>query len=257
MSQPPTASAAPDALIGKVIHPRPDDATMAKAQSDVVTICSVYPAPLERQMLLGYRGGMTTFKLPPVPAGKFAVLPVTSGYVLNTADMGPDLPPEEVPRPLPALAIAEELIREWAGDQPANASGGTIGVGIIAGNLPTEEELTQLRDGQVAHLKWIVSKAGDLYREGKQTHIKQRHRQALEWLVGEPDEHEYPWYLRYDPAKMKDCPACFTKIPRQATVCRQCNVNLPKHYLEIGENPPSWDTTTIKVFQRLVARKGP
>ncbi len=170
--------------------------------------------------------------------------------------------------PKPSWEMAGDIVQEIAGNQIANASGFTVGFRIIKGDKPSEEELTQLEYAQTENLRYLVRDADSLYLVPAQRHrIGISHRRALEALVAMGrdtfDAHQVPngWYITSGDRILdtKKCYACGETIAGAAKVCKICQINLVKWFVEMGGQPPDTDPELLKEVQvqrgRMAAKK--
>jgi len=222
-----------------------------------VVICSVYPHPKEKEYL--HAGRAVKYTLAAAPANGFSICTCYDTFALtHNFDREDESDPAYVARPIPARTIAENLVREWAGDiaTPDGAEGATIGIGIVQDDPPTPAELEYLRFQQNTYDLATVKEADGFWViPAHQNKIGSRHRRSLEHLNLDPEGH--PWYIDTKKGPKKSCPACAKPIEQLALKCEHCQTNLPLFYLEMGLEPPTTDSFVAKVYARLKAAKSP
>jgi hypothetical protein len=211
------------------------------------TICSVYPGDLTHRLLHSPSGaGRTNYFIPAVPLddpSAYELLHVwdawattldTASTLASSMDTDSTGAGESGKKyqlsPVPSRTIAYDLVRHWAGDAPGARVGLTIGVGTIAGDVPSEEELASLRGIQSAYFRFLVEQAHTYHAQGLTKEITDYHRRALRWLGSE----DAPWYPKIERSIMKQCPACDERIKSTAVVCQHCRTNLPEYYAALG-----------------------
>jgi hypothetical protein len=118
-----------------------------------------------------------------------------------------------------AREIAEDIARELNGD---SGEGSYHGVFVAAGDLPTENELTEARSRLEAfHRKLVAAADLEWERTKNPMFITDLERRAARSLGVEK-----PWL--YDPKPMADCPVCAEKIKHGVAVCRSCGAILDR-----------------------------
>ena len=223
---------------------------------DKVTICSVWPHPLEASLMHG--GGCRVYKLAPAPRDGYSLCDCYNTYelCLDTQHDDDNTAPGLVPKPLTAQQVVNILLRLWTLDV-VTPGGGRIGVAAIAGSKPTEAELAALRQQQLTHDQELVADADVLNispAPQQRSRIGKRHRRALEDL-GSPDPSAHPWYAAPYSGPRKDCPACAKPILAKALKCEHCQTSLPQFYMEMGVEPPETDPVVLGAFRRVLAAK--
>jgi hypothetical protein len=201
-----------------------------------VTICSIVPDTKVSQGY--YHGGRlrhyTIEGADPVLGYSTLALQNTYTRILNT-----QASPEEISAggmqyraaPITADLFARDLVREWVGDHQANQTGGNLGMMIIKGSEPLEEELASLNKAREIFCRTLVTQADDYDRIGKKEKIRDEHRKALKWL-GSEDVSQHPWFreirkIFYIP---NGCPACGSDVPMTAFVCKGCHTNIAEYF---------------------------
>jgi hypothetical protein len=121
--------------------------------------------------------------------------------------------------PITAAEVAQDLCRE------INADGGDdsyFGVFVAAGELPTQEEMTQSHQRLSAFYRRLVTAAD---REWERSHsylfINDVERRAAQYLGIEKE-----WF--YQPRETVECPGCGEKIKPGFAVCRTCGAILDR-----------------------------
>jgi len=118
-----------------------------------------------------------------------------------------------------AREIAEDIARELNGD---SGEASYHGVFVAAGDLPTENELTEARSRLEAfHRKLVAAADLEWERTKNPMFITDLERRAARSLGVEK-----PWL--YDPKPMADCPVCAEKIKHGVAVCRSCGAILDR-----------------------------
>jgi hypothetical protein len=222
-----------------------------------VTICSVWPHPLEKSLMHG--GGCRTYKLAAASRGGYSLCDCFDTYELCLDLMHDDdnTAPGLVPKPLTARQVATILMRIWTLDA-VTPGGGRIGVEVITSSKPTEEELEVLRLRQATHDQELVAEADVLHispSPQQRGRIGRRHWRALEDL-GSPDPSAHPWYANPKQAPHKDCASCGKSILTKALTCEHCHVFLPEFYMDrLRTAPPKEDPAVLAIYQHLVEAK--
>jgi hypothetical protein len=202
-----------------------------------VTLCSIFPDEL--RCVMNHGGGRKQYRMPAVPKGSYALLKVYDTYTLTrnlskAAAAGDDPGDSEAwamqQSPVSCIAVATDLLRQWAQDAPGNASGAKPGIMVLADDAPTQLELDQLVAIQTEYFRWLVMKADEYWITGKREYITGDHRRALRWLGSEDRD----WYKKIDQVLLKKCPACYEDINSMATVCKHCDQNLVKFYRDVA-----------------------
>lgn len=204
-------------------------------------ICSICPIPVKTiQLPYGqeertHGGRNTAFSLPPVKRGD-------KPFVLEITDMFENIPDPmnvnvrgqcgQASRIVECEHIARDLVRQWTGSMQYH---GRYGIGIIAGPVPTAEEMADLISVQTACFEEIFHEAELLARENKFKHIKKCHR-----VVGEYLARPRSWWSGDIAANVSQCPACFGDIDARASMCKHCGLKIRELPSEIAQlNKPA------------------
>lgn len=219
-----------------------------------VTICSVYPRPLDSQVYYQLYG-RPQFHMRPVEKGKYELLTLKHTFSVLNISTGNE-PPQPTPKPRYAVdpnnpesanGYAVNLIEEWAGGRPGTEDG-RIGVGIIIGdkpwqdgNKPLSQEIDNLHRIQRKFFLHLISKADDAFLSNddrrKRTVAWGECRAALEYAshLYDEDVAKHPWYVGRDSiAQSVKCPACFEAMNAAAIICRACHTDLATHFMDHG-----------------------
>lgn len=208
------------------------------------TICSIAPVPLRAERPYN---GIVQFNVPAVTKGKYVTLRVydTQQFVNNPmAD-----PPQLEPRPITATQVGECLVREWTRSLGSEA-GGSLGVALIGGDEPTQEELDRMAEAQTLLSKTLHNKAEQHYAERKWELIPALARvMTREWLG-----YGAAWLPEMVVRSTKNCPACADEMASVALRCKGCGTDLPKWYAE-NRIPPDEDEAVVAFIERRLAAK--
>jgi len=156
-----------------------------------------------------------SLQIRPVAAGEaFAITPVRG--CTGVMDLGDKRIMEYR---ITAREIAEDIAREINGD---SGDGSFHGVFVAAGDLPTDDELSDARRRLEEFQRRLVA-AADLEWERTKNpmFITDLERRAARQLG-----LEKPWL--YDAKPLADCPVCAEKIKPGVAVCRSCGAILDR-----------------------------
>ncbi len=179
---------------------------LQQATRNGIAIVSVFPGELRKMCR---HNGTTTYVMPKPPRGQYSQLTVydTQVWVRMASEQGPRYD-NWVPGPVPARIVAESLVQDWAGNmlRPKRCAT-SIGVGIIKGSTPTNEELTKLHGGQNEMFNAFIQEANSLHISGKAVDITDIHRTPelyLNWgLVADGDKAVADFLAKARPPKQK------------------------------------------------------
>jgi hypothetical protein len=192
-------------------------------------IVSVYPAappPIERPF-----DGWTQFTLPACPKGTAPqIFKVADAVQFTTDEMDRTKIRENL---IFAEQVAQDLLDHWARTPMGGPPGSGPGIGLIAGDAPTEAELQVLLARQQAMFEWLYHEGMRMAQAEEWRGINRHHRMAAEWLG-----LEEPWAR--DPRKKgnQPCPACTVPISTDAFICPNCHTvlrALPAEILELNQ----------------------
>lgn len=193
--------------------------------------------------------GFTEYVLPAAPKGKFTTLAVS-----GASDIGINLmvePAQLVVNPVPADAIATELVRQFTSSCLKATT--TIGPGIFVAREaePTDQQILDSPEyaaalkRQEAYFRALIQDADALTLKGQP--VTDIHRVAAKWMGVE----NRPWFKEISEQRIKTCAACGETILAVAVKCRFCQTDLVEWALENGieqsEDPFVW--------QRVQARR--
>jgi hypothetical protein len=201
-------------------------------------ILSIVPWRLESPVFF-HGGGRKVYELPATEKGQYHVLRIDNTFtkimdLTQDADEISQRGHDYTARPIAAQHVVDDLIQHFAGDHPANASGGRIGVMQIAGPIPTKQELDSARDNQLKFFRNLVAQADAYYIDPQRRHrIQAEHHRALIYLDAE-DPKRHPWFVDIGPENSINCPACHSATPSQAYICPQCRTDMADYYLRRG-----------------------
>jgi hypothetical protein len=182
-------------------------------------IASVYPARPEA--ISRPFDGWTTYTLPAVPKGDEPhLLQIRDAVQFEVDPLVRDVIKENL---IFAEQVCEDLVGHWA-RTPIGAPPGTgPGIGLIAGPMPTDEEIQALYTRQDLMFEWLYQEGLRLAQNQEWRGIDQRHRLAAAWL-----NREEPWAIdsgRIMP-EVEECPACGSEIPAGKAICRVCRTQI-------------------------------
>lgn len=158
-----------------------------------------------------------------------------------------------IPHPVPARAVAQDLVSAFAGDCLKGDGGSGPGVVIIQGEEPTSAELARVRDTQTMYFRTLVNDGHALFSKGQIKDISDLHRAGAKWLGA----NNLPWLPKIEQVSIKKCAACGNDIRSEALRCEKCNVDLPDFYKKYGiEVDPLLDPAVFALLARVPAGKG-
>jgi hypothetical protein len=210
------------------------------------TICSIYPAPLRKQVR---HNGITIYQMPAAPRGSYTTLRVYDTQEWCARPDPTDGRQHWLPMPIPALIVAQDLVATWAGDTLGKRSGFSPGIGLIQGDKPTPEELSKLRAQQSSLFNWFITDAMGKYMKGLGNEITDIHRLAAKEMLDKGAER-LPWYPTTDFAAVKNCVACGKQVNEAALRCDHCTTVLPDWYEANG-----MDTSADPVIADFIAKR--
>lgn len=183
----------------------------------VKTICSIYfdeCGPTSR--VFGkdaVRGGLTTFRIEPVPRGEYRLLKVTDLFQREYVGSG-----TYIGIPVFGEHIAPDLVSEWAKNAMLERFGGP-GIFVCAGDEPTQEELAKATRAQSRWCRALIDKAQGDWIRGQREHILEGSifHKAAAWM----GETGYEW-MKNPEMNLVACPLCRASIDAQAVVCPNC-----------------------------------
>lgn len=217
------------------------------------TICSIYPADLRKRVR---HNGITIYEMKAAPRGSYSTLRVYDTQEWCSRPDPTDGKQHWMPMPIPAHVVAVDLVNTWAGDSLAagKVSGLMAGIGIIAGDAPTVDEMDQLRKQQSALFNWFITDGMARHLKGQGNEITNIHRIAAKEMLDRGAER-LPWYPVVDFAEVKDCIACGKQINKNAIRCQHCTTMLPQFYIEYGLSPE--DDEAVSEFMAKVKKANP
>jgi hypothetical protein len=203
--------------------------------SGEIRICSVYP--VERRAERRHKRH-TTYILPAAPRDSYSICRVFDTVELTTMWSEDGTSENRIMMsPIPVDVVANDLVYTWSGQTIAAQAGHGPGIGIIAAELPTDEELAKLREKQRQFFEWLVQDANDKHLTGRQKDITGTHRSAAYWLRGEAAQ-QLPWYPKEEHRAVKDCPRCARQILKNALGCEHCSLDLIDWYTKYPNLEP-------------------
>lgn len=216
-------------------------------------IASIFPERLMRRMPT--LSPMETYVIEPCekrgdPPTRLAVYDAAQ-RMISPASVGNDYP-EFVELPIFAEGIAKDLIYGWTGNTiGADKTDASIGVRIIEGEIPTQQETDEMMASQETFFRWLIRDADTMWakHEFKAVQNTDIYRVALKWLGSEDRE----WARQIKAVTMKDCSACGQTIQGVATVCNKCSTDLVKLFLERGYEPE--DEVVVREMRRAQAAR--
>ncbi len=218
---------------------RPVDVTPQARQTwrGHVSIVSIYPGNLHKRVR---HNGITIYQLPAAPRGSYSLLRVydTQEWLSRPDPANGKL--SWMPMPISAQVVADDLVATWANDTLGKRSGFSPGIGIIAGDDPTDKELADLRFSQSALFDWYIKDAHGKHTRGQTTEITDVHRLAAREMLDKGAER-LAWFPTTIFAAVKECIACGQQIDAKSKVCDKCGTNLidwyKKYNLSTDDDP--------------------
>lgn len=221
-----------------------------------IYICSIYPKRIVSQWFsIGLNGGRRRFVLDPTAKKEgYDVIVVTDATTL-TMDINPpddNTEPGQIRRTVLASAIARDLIQHFCGDTGLYLPGQrSIGVGQIAGPVPTEAELSHLRALQAEHDRALVQQAGEFWANPmERRRIHAEHYAALERLGLSDQSSNYPWYVRITPVQVEACLFCGQNVDVRVVGCKECGTDNARYAIENGITdlvPARWEAVQKRI----------
>lgn len=205
-----------------------------------IRICSVYPVTRKAtrrhstniQRPDGSWGVTcdTTYEITGAKRDSYSLLACFDALALMTG-WSSDGPRENTLTPghIPVEVVANDLVNTWSAHTIAAKEGHGPGIGIIAGEIPTDLELANLRERQRAFFEWLIQDGNDKYLRGETKNITNIHRSAAHWILGAAAE-QLPWYPKMEQRQVKDCPRCAKQILAAALGCEHCSLDLIDWY---------------------------
>jgi len=190
-----------------------------RIQRNGLTIASVYPAGLpkiERPF-----DGTTVYTLEPCPKGEPAkLLHVIDAVEFSKDPLSRDVTNEHL---IFVDQIANDLVQHWARTPIGAPAGCGPGVGLIAGEFPTEEELAALYARQDQMFEYFYQDGLRLAQNQEWRGINGYHRLSAQWFG-----REEPWALDIAKAskpavELEECPLCGSMIPPAKIFCLVCH----------------------------------
>jgi hypothetical protein len=129
--------------------------------------------------------------------------------------------------------VADDLLRHWAATPIGAPPGSGPGIGLIAEETPTEEEIAILTARQNLLFEYLYHEGMRMAQNQDWRGINRHHRMAAEYLG-----LEEVWAR--DPRKEGNvpCPACTTPISVHAFICPSCGTVLKKLPPELAALQP-------------------
>lgn len=195
-------------------------------------IASVFPAglaPLERPF-----DGATVFTMPPCPKGERPqLLKILDAVQFGRDPLSRDILTESL---IEVDDIAKDLVGHWARTPIGAPAGSGPGVGLIAGDTPTDEEIQALYDRQDVMFEYFYQDGLRLAQNQEWRGINGHHRLAAKWL-----EREEPWAIDTgrQTAALEECPLCGSMIPASKAFCMVCKQQIRELPAEFAAMQPS------------------
>lgn len=199
------------------------------------------PADRDKNILMAYNPERTT-AYPPTSNLPFTYReePVntrrgyTSIVVYDTYQLVQDWTQEKptiLKKDIPALMVAEDLVRVWSSGRMTESAAGGPGIARFDRSRPLDEQLASLWSRQDQYFRELVFQADRFHEKKEWNNITNLHRKAAEYLGGELR----PWFQPLQGSATKDCPACQNRMERMAIVCSKCNTNIIRFAKEMSE----------------------
>ena len=224
---------------------------MGKYVADSVTIASIWPGklkaiskfvgpdpnPINEREPGKSTGRCTNYELVPVKRGdKPFCLEVADAFETNrdwiqSAEQGRQVVHMA---PVDCRQIAENLVREWTGNFVDVPAGAGLGIRIIRGGVPHQDELQEMRGELSAFCNWRFQEASRHARLNEWKEIlRPLDEICAEWIGQKP-----AWAAPEKSGDIVACPACTTQISSKAAVCPNCRYQikaLPAQIAELNE----------------------
>lgn len=198
-----------------------------------VVIASIWPFPLEseephyRTEIDEQTGQPRTHAITQyaIPAGadnmreaaqKVRLLRVFDSYQLRRVPDAPLGGERLDAMPLYCKDIAAGLVGKWTGEPLGAASGTSMGVMVLAGETPTDQEMQRMLASQNAYFQERFTNANQSWQQGKPSQIGVVERVAARWMNAHT---RVEWYAMTDMKDMKECISCGGSLPVKAIAC--------------------------------------
>lgn len=223
---------------------------MGKYVADVRRIASIYPGKLDRiRMNHGPTqrpsdGATTWYELTPVAknqqtAKQCCVIEIYDSFEHSKDELKSAAQGQFVPglHPISADAIVRHLLLQWTGNLVDFPPGALPGIMEITHSVPTQDELQQMKDQQMAYMEFIFMEAEREARIDVRRIPTERARMAADYLG-----RHTAWSHPSETAGTAPCPACRQSIPEDAYVCHLCGTKIrafPPELKQLEEQIPA------------------
>lgn len=197
------------------------NAFIAMGASGPRTVISVYP--LELRLELRHEGSKTYVMAAAPPEGHSQLTVEDTFASVKNFSSG-----QLYPAPVPAAAVADNLVNSWTKGRVGSADGLGPGVLVCASMQPTAEEIDRARVQQTAYFRSLVNDADIKFTKEGALNITDDHRLAAKWM-GIKDRK---WAQPMVPKSLVSCPACREEVFSDAVLCKHCHSNIPKFLAE-------------------------
>jgi hypothetical protein len=219
-----------------------------EVQGRRIMIASVHFEPRSARF---WHSNRRQFQIDAAPKGGVVYLPVfdSQQWVPQATSFDEELK-NMVPMPVGVQTIVQDLEDAWGYIQTSQQGNFRIGIGKVAGDRATEEELKTLLMYEERMCRAVVDEADGFHKSGKGI-ITKFHRGCLDWLGSEKRD----WYNEISLGRMKTGPLSGLKIPMEAL--SDAGQNLLTFYAQSGLNPLDFEDAFIaELFKTKPELKG-
>ena len=180
------------------------------------TIVSVFP--MEQSLRLRHEG-CKDYVLPAAPKDSYVALQIHDTYSWNRNFNADKF--ALYAAAIPASVVADNLVQRFATGMIGTKDGLGPGIKICAGEVPTPEEVEEVRAIQSEYFRYLINEADTLLAMDKPGDIVALHRLAADWMGA----HDRKWFKPLTHVSMAACVACSEEIRTTAKICRWCHTN--------------------------------
>jgi hypothetical protein len=193
------------------------NAFIAMGASGPRTLISVYPLELSLELR---HEGTKTYVMAAAPPDGYSQLVVDDTFASVKNFTSGQL----YPAPVPAAAVADNLVNSWTKGRVGSADGLGPGVLVCAGTVPQPAEIAEAKARQTNYFRSLVNDADIKFTKEGAVNITDDHRLAAKWM-GVKDRK---WAQPMIPKSLVQCPACREEVYSEAILCKHCHTNIPE-----------------------------
>jgi hypothetical protein len=213
----------------------------------ILSVCNWPLSAVRDYSKTGVTAFKTTYEIPAVPKGEYALLEVGDAWDRYHVSEG-----NYSSIPVYGEHLADDLVHEWSGD----TAEGACGVIVLKGDQPTPEEKALAVKQHVAYCTAMRNKAMKLWAEDKRDQATSPSFVLASQYLGTPND---PWCLPQDHAIQVKCQWCGKLVDEEAVLCSYCgkitNFNRYQQLMELQDEmekkfkaspPPPLQPATLK-----------